>query len=72
MAYRSPYKSQVLKYVAAHPGCSKADLARYVTYKRHFHKSYHIVNTAIRSGALRAERDPNHSGRYALYLNDPK
>lgn len=62
---KSPYAEQVVNYVANNPGCTKADVARHVTYRRHFSRSYPIVNTAIRCGNLRAEYA---HGRYALYV----
>lgn len=61
--YPSPYAEMVIDYVANHPGCSKADVARHVTYRRHFSRSYPIVNTAIKRGAIVAVRK---NGRYSL------
>lgn len=63
--YPSIYAHTVVAYVAANPGCSKWDVARHVTYRRNPSKSYHIVNTAIRHGAIRAVRLGN---RYSLSI----
>ena len=51
MAY-SPYRDKIIAFVAAHPGCSKWDVARHCTRnpQRCPSKQYYLVNTALRNG----------------------
>lgn len=63
----SPYKQAVIRFVAAHPGCSKWDIARHVTHnpRRCPSKQYYIVNTALRNGWIVGQQ----IGRsYRLYV----
>jgi hypothetical protein len=68
MNRKSPYSERAVNFVAAHPGCCKWDLARYLTRnpRRCPSKQYYLVNTQIRLGNIRAVRLGN---RYALYVN---
>jgi hypothetical protein len=65
MARKTPYTDQIVAYVAAHPGCTKADVARHITHARHFSKSYALINTQVRLGHIRAV---GRGGRYWLFL----
>lgn len=64
----SPYTEKAVNFVKNHPGCSKYDLARYLTRhpQRDPSKQYYLVNTQIRLGNIKAERKSN---RYALYVS---
>jgi hypothetical protein len=65
----SPYKNTIIAYVAAHPGCSKWDVASLCTYnsRRCPSKQYYIVNTALRHDWIVGYRQ----GRaYRLYTPD--
>jgi hypothetical protein len=65
----SPYKDRVIGFVERNPGCSKWDVACFVTRSclRNPRKQYYIVNTAIRNGWIEAEM---RGGRYYLFTPD--
>lgn len=65
----SPYKNKVIAFVKANPGCCKFAVAKHVTYS-HFRcpsNQYYIVNTAIRNGWIKAQKQGN---RYSLTVGD--
>ena len=63
----SPYKDMIVAYVAAHPGCSKWDVAAHCTYsaQRDPSKQYYLVNTALRNGWIAGEQ---RGRQYRLYV----
>ena len=66
----SPYKAKIVEYVAKHPGCSKMDVARHITYSRNPAKSYAPVNTAIANGWIVATK--GKGGAYELWIPEAK
>ena len=64
----SPYKNRVIEFVRENPGCCKMDVANCCTrsWRRDPSRQYHIVNTAIRNGWIRAVK---HSDRYELFVD---
>lgn len=68
MAY-SPYTNRAVEFVKNNPGCTKWDLAQYLTYHplRCPSKQYYLVNTQIRLGNIEAKWCKNH---YELYVKE--
>jgi hypothetical protein len=65
---RSKWAESIYNYVAQHPGCSKADVARYIAHNPNAYSHvYGPVNTAIRCGNIRAVPRGN---RYALFTHE--
>lgn len=61
----SPYKDLIIAYVKEHPGCTKMDVARHISYQHKYgDKMYHAVNTAIRNGWVKSIK--TSSGTYKL------
>lgn len=62
----TPYRSSIVAFVTANPGCCKFDVAKHCTWhpRRNPSYQYYLVNTAIRHGWIRAEKA---RGRYYLY-----
>lgn len=65
---KSPYSGPAVDFVTKNPGCSKMELARYLTYnqQRDPSKQYYLVNTQLRLGNLVAEFS---KGKYSLSVN---
>lgn len=63
----SPYTNRAIGYVFTNPGCTKWDLASYLTRRpgRCPSKQYYLVNTQIRLGNIIAIR---RSNRYELHV----
>jgi hypothetical protein len=64
----SKYTPSAIAFVERNPGCSKWNLAAYLTRspRRCPSRQYYLVNTQIRLGNIKAVRLSN---RYALFVN---
>lgn len=63
-----PRMRQAVNVLTLMEGASKADLARVVGPRGSLFYGYQTVNRAIKAGLIRAEQDPDHRGRYRLYV----
>lgn len=64
-------QSQILRFVASNPGCSKMDVCRFEWGRRGHRASYDRIRRLIRRGLLRTGKPVvNGCGRVGLFITE--